>query len=80
MVDLNVLVLMTLLACVSQVISVTITIIERFLKQHGVASWTGLGAHPAAYAMGAWSFPGVKRQGRGFDHLPPHLAPRLMKE
>jgi len=60
LVDPNASVLVTLLACVSQVISVTVTSIERYLKQHSVACWTGLGAHPAAYAMGAWSFPGSK--------------------
>jgi len=40
---------------------------------------TGSGDHPASYTMGTGSFPGVKRPGRGVD-LPPHLAPRLMKE
>jgi hypothetical protein len=39
---------------------------------------TGPGAHPATCKMGTWSFPGVKRPGRGVDH-PPHLAPRLLK-
>ena len=28
---------------------------------------TGPGAHPASYAMGTGSFPGVKRPGRGVD-------------
>jgi hypothetical protein len=28
------------------------------------------GAHPASYIMGAGSFPGVKRPGRGVDHPP----------
>ena len=32
---------------------------------------TGLGAHPSFYRMGTGSFPGVKRQGSGVDHLPP---------
>jgi hypothetical protein len=32
---------------------------------------TGLGAHPASFTMGSGSFPGVKRPGRGVDHLPP---------
>jgi hypothetical protein len=36
-------------------------------------------AHPASYAMGTGSFPGVKRPRRGADH-PPQLAPRLKKE
>ena len=40
---------------------------------------TGPGAHPASYAVGIASLPGVKRPGRGVDH-PPHLAPRLKKE
>jgi hypothetical protein len=30
---------------------------------------TGPVAHPASYTMGTRSFPGVKRPGRGFDHL-----------
>jgi len=37
------------------------------------------GAHPASYAMGTGSFPGVRRPGRGIDHSP-HLAPRLKIE
>ena len=41
---------------------------------------TGPGAHPASYAMDTGSFPGVKRPGRGVDHPPLHLAPRLKKE
>ena len=32
---------------------------------------TGLGAHPASYTSGTGSFAGVKRSGRGVDHLPP---------
>ena len=40
---------------------------------------TGPGAHSASYTMSTGSFPGVKRQGRGFDH-PPHVAPRLKEE
>ena len=40
---------------------------------------TGTGAHPASYTVGNWSFPVIKRPGRGVDH-PPHLAPRLKKE
>jgi len=36
---------------------------------------TGPGAH-LAYIVGTWTFPGIKRPGRGVDH-PPHLAPRL---
>jgi len=39
---------------------------------------TGPGAHQAYYTMGTWSFPEVKRPGRGVDH-PPHLVPRLRK-
>jgi len=34
------------------------------------------GVHPASYTMGTGSYPGVKRPGRGVDHLP-HLAQRL---
>jgi hypothetical protein len=40
---------------------------------------TGPGAHPASYTMGTGSFPGIKRQGRGFDHPNP-IAPRLKKD
>jgi len=36
-------------------------------------------AHPASYRMGTGSFPGIKRPGHAVD-LPPHLAPRLMRE
>jgi hypothetical protein len=32
---------------------------------------TGSGAHPAFCTMGIGSFPGVKRPGRGVDHLHP---------
>jgi hypothetical protein len=39
----------------------------------------GPGAHPASNTMDTSFFPGLKQQGRGFDH-PPHLAPRLRKE
>jgi hypothetical protein len=28
-------------------------------------------AHPASCTIGTWSFPGVKRPGRGVDHPPP---------
>jgi hypothetical protein len=35
---------------------------------------TGPGAYPASYTMGTGSFPGVKRQGRGFDHPHPSSA------
>ena len=33
-------------------------------------------AHPASCTMGTGSFPGVKRPGRGADHLPPSSVPR----
>jgi hypothetical protein len=39
----------------------------------------GPGVHPAFYIMGTGSFPGVKRQGRGVDHLL-NLTLRLKKE
>ena len=39
---------------------------------------TGPGAHPASCTMGAGSFPGVKRPGRGAEH-PPHLSAEVMK-
>jgi hypothetical protein len=35
---------------------------------------TGPGAYPASCTMGTGLFPGVKRQGRGFDHPPPSSA------
>jgi hypothetical protein len=35
----------------------------------------GSRTHPAFYAMGTGSFPGVKWPGRGSDQ-PPHIAPR----
>ena len=35
---------------------------------------TGPGAHPSSYAMGTWSFPGVKRPERDVDHPPPSRA------
>jgi hypothetical protein len=35
---------------------------------------TGPGAHPASCTMGAGSFPGVKRPGRGADHPSPCSA------
>jgi len=35
---------------------------------------TGPGVHPASYAMGTGSFPGVRRPGRGVDHLPTSSA------
>ena len=34
----------------------------------------GPGAHPTFYTMGTGSFRGVKRPGRGVDHLPPSSA------
>jgi len=40
---------------------------------------TDPGAHPASYTVGAVSFPGVKRSGRGIDHPPPSSA-RSKKE
>jgi len=35
-------------------------------------------AHPAPFTMRTWSFPGVKRPGRGADYES-HLTPRLKK-
>jgi hypothetical protein len=35
---------------------------------------TGPGSHSASCTMGAGSFPGVKRPGRGADHPPPSSA------
>jgi len=39
----------------------------------------GHGVHTAPYTMGAGHFLGIKRPGRGVDHIPP-LQPRLKKE
>jgi hypothetical protein len=39
---------------------------------------TGPGVHPASYAMGSRSLPGVKRPGRGADH--PTLSSAEVKE
>jgi len=39
---------------------------------------TGSGAHPATYTLGAGSFPGLKRPGRGVDH--PSLSSSEVKE
>jgi len=39
---------------------------------------TGPETHPASYTMGTGSFLGIKRLGRGVDHL--HLASRFKKE
>src|SRR5215472_8313816 len=36
---------------------------------------TGLGAHPASCTMGAGSFPGVKRPGRGQERIQLYLYP-----
>ena len=35
---------------------------------------TSPGAQPTSYTMGTGSFPGVKRPGRGVDHLPTSSA------
>jgi len=35
---------------------------------------TDLGANLSSYTMGTGFFTGVKRPGRGFDHLPPSSA------
>jgi hypothetical protein len=39
-----------------------------------------LGAHSVSYTIRTGSFPGVKRPGRGVDHPPPKLAPKLKEE
>jgi len=51
----------------------------RCWREFSVSVQTGPRAHPASYAMGAGSFPGVKRAGHGVDPRP-DLAPRLKKE
>jgi hypothetical protein len=40
---------------------------------------TGPETHPASCTMGTWSFPGVKRPGRGADH-PPSSSAEVKKE
>jgi hypothetical protein len=49
----------------------------------GIKSWLRRNflcpSHPVSCTMGTRSFPGVKRLGRGADHLP-HLAPTLKEE
>jgi hypothetical protein len=42
----------------------------RFLAQFQ----TGPGAHPASCTIGTEPFPGIKRPGRGADHLTPSSA------
>jgi len=54
-------------------------IASRYGARFAAPLQTGPRAHPTSYAMGARSFPGIKRPGRGIDH-PPHLAPRIKKE
>ena len=39
---------------------------------------TGPGAHPASYSVVTWSFPGVKRPGRGID--PPSAEVKERRE
>jgi len=36
--------------------------------------------HPASYSRGTWSFPGIKRPGRGVEHPPPLCAEVTEKE
>jgi len=35
---------------------------------------TGLGSHPASYAICTGAFPGVKRRGHGVEHPPTYRA------
>jgi hypothetical protein len=54
--------------------------IESWLRRDFFAAvQSSRGAHPASYTLDTGSFPGVKRPGRGVDHLP-HLMRRLKKE
>ena len=53
---------------------------SRCWRDFSVPVRTVSGAHPASYTKGTGSLLGVKRPGRGLDHPPPHLAPRLKKE
>ena len=41
-----------------------------FLRTRPDQPW----AHPASYIMGAGSFPGIKRSGRGAEHPPSFIA------
>ena len=47
---------------------------SRWRARFFVPVQTGPAAHPASYAMGTGSFPGVKRPGRGADHQLPSSA------
>ena len=47
---------------------------SRWGTKFSVLVQTGPGAHPAFYSMATGSFPGVKRPGRGVDHLTPYRA------
>jgi hypothetical protein len=49
--------------------------IESHLRVRFIAHiQTGPGAHQASCTMSTGSFPGLKRPGRGADHLPPSSA------
>ena len=52
---------------------------SRWRRDFPHPSRSTLGAYPASNTIGTGSLPGVKRPGRGVDHLP-HLSPRLKKE
>jgi hypothetical protein len=56
------------------VFSVDPILISRWGARFLVLVQTAPGAHPASYAMGAGSFPGVKWPGHGADHPPPSSA------
>jgi len=47
---------------------------SRWGARFTAAVQTGPGVHPVSYTMGTGSFSGVKRPGRGVDHLPPFSA------
>ena len=49
---------------------------SRWAAKFSATVHTGPGAHPASCTTGTGSFPGVKRPGRGADHL----ATRLKEE
>jgi hypothetical protein len=42
---------------------------SRLVTSYSVPVQNGSGAHPASYTMGTGSYTGVKRPGRGVEHI-----------
>jgi hypothetical protein len=52
---------------------------SRLGARFSAAVQIGPEAHPSSYTMGTWSFPGLKRPVRGFEHSPhPPLGFRVL--